>query len=73
MLRDVDRLVDELDWVNRSPGGAGGVNGSRLLDDRGPVAALLGFDDVIEHTRDAMWQADGLSTCSPRPPAWSTR
>ncbi len=42
------------------PGGAGCVNGSRLLDDRGPVARLLGFDDVIEHTRDAMWQTDGL-------------
>jgi argininosuccinate lyase len=36
------------------------VNGSRLLDDRGPVAGLLGFDGVIEHTRDAMWQTDGL-------------
>ena len=24
------------------------------------VAAALGFDEVIEHTRDAMWQIDGL-------------
>jgi argininosuccinate lyase len=24
------------------------------------VAGLLGFDTVIEHTRDAMWQTDGL-------------
>jgi argininosuccinate lyase len=24
------------------------------------VAGLLGFDGVIEHTRDAMWQTDGL-------------
>jgi argininosuccinate lyase len=31
-----------------------------LLDDRGPVARMLGFDAVIEHTRDAMWQTDGL-------------
>ena len=36
------------------------MNGSRLLDDRAPVAGSLGFDGVIEHTRDAMWQTDGL-------------
>ncbi len=60
VLRDAQRLVDALDWTNTSPGGAGCVNGSRLLDDRGPVARMLGFDGVIEHTRDAMWQTDGL-------------
>ena len=38
----------------------GCVNGSRLLDDRTRVAGLLGFHGVIEHTRDAMWQIDGL-------------
>ena len=31
-LRDAGRLRDGLDWVDRSPGGAGCVNGSRLLD-----------------------------------------
>lgn len=60
LLRDGDRLLDELAWVNRSPGGAGCVNGTRLLDDRGFIARALGFDDIIEHTRDAMWQIDGL-------------
>ncbi len=60
VLRDVRRLVEALAWINASPGGAGCVNGSRLLDDRGPVATMLGFDGVIEHTRDAMWQTDGL-------------
>jgi argininosuccinate lyase len=60
VLRDLRRLVDALGWINSSPGGAGCVNGSRLLDDRGPIAAMLGFDGVIEHTRDAMWQTDGL-------------
>ena len=58
--RDASRLLDAFDWVNRSPGGAGCVNGTRLLDDRGYLAAELGFDEVIEHTRDAMWQVDGL-------------
>ena len=37
-VRDVRRLLDELDWVDTSPGGAGCVNGTRLLEDRGPVA-----------------------------------
>ncbi|MGH9120077.1 MAG: argininosuccinate lyase [Acidimicrobiales bacterium] len=60
LLRDGDRLLDAVGWVNRSPGGAGCVNGSRLLDDRAPLAELLGFDGVITHTRDAMWQTDGL-------------
>ncbi|MGQ0575520.1 MAG: argininosuccinate lyase [Pseudonocardia sp.] len=60
--RDVDRLFADLAWVNRSPGGVGCVNGSRLPYDRTRIAELLGFDDVIEHTRDAMWQADGLLT-----------
>jgi argininosuccinate lyase len=60
LLRDGSRLLDEVGWVNCSPGGAGCVNGTRLLDDRGFIARALGFDDVIEHTRDAMWQIDGL-------------
>jgi argininosuccinate lyase len=59
-LRDSERLLAGLDWVDRSPGGAGCVNGSRLLVDRAHVARLLGFSGVIEHTRDAMWQLDGL-------------
>src|SRR5579875_3714581 len=59
-LRDCDRLLRDLGWVNRSPGGAGCVNGSRLPLDRALVADVLGFDGVIEHTRDAMWQTDGL-------------
>src|ERR1700737_3697425 len=59
-LRDCQRLERDLAWVNRSPGGAGCVNGSRLPLDRDLVADLLGFDGVIMHTRDAMWQTDGL-------------
>ncbi len=60
VLRDVSRLEAALDWINTSPAGAGCVNGSGLLKDRRRVAELLGFDEVIEHTRDAMWQTDGL-------------
>ncbi|HEX2052179.1 MAG TPA: argininosuccinate lyase [Actinomycetota bacterium] len=59
-LREGARLVPGADWVNQSPGGAGCVNGSRLAPDRARTAQLLGFDGVIEHTRDAMWQTDTL-------------
>ncbi|HVH23301.1 MAG TPA: lyase family protein, partial [Pseudonocardia sp.] len=62
VLRAVDRLTADLDWVNRSPAGAGGVNGSPLTGDRQRMADLLGFDGVIEHTRDAMWQVDGFTS-----------
>lgn len=57
-LRDGQRLMAALQEVNLSPGGAGCVNGSRLLDDRNPIAELLGFSGIIDHTRDAMWQTD---------------
>ena len=43
----------------QQPAGSGSVNGSRLPLDRAGLAELLGFDSVIPHTRDAMWQADG--------------
>lgn len=59
-LRDIERCVEAFGWTNASPGGAGCVNGSQLMTDRGHIASLLGFDSVIEHTRDAMWQIDGL-------------
>jgi len=66
-LRDAERLRQALGLLNMSPGGAGCVNGSRLVDDRTRIADLLGFDDVITHTRDAMWQTDTfidvLATC----------
>jgi len=60
VARDARRLADALTWVNASPGGAGCVNGSRLVADRQRLADLLGFEGVIRHTRDAMWQVDGL-------------
>jgi argininosuccinate lyase len=59
-LRDGERLRRAHEWVNRSPGGAGAVCGSRVPLDRERVARLLGFDDAIVHTRDALWQTDGL-------------
>ena len=59
MLRDLDRLRAAYQRTNVSPAGAGSVNGSRLPLHRDSLAEMLGFDDAIPHTRDAMWQADG--------------
>ncbi|MFC6239555.1 lyase family protein [Longivirga aurantiaca] len=58
--RDLQRLLAELDLLGGSPAGVGSTNGGRLGYDRGRAAELLGFDRVLEHTRDAMWQTDGL-------------
>jgi argininosuccinate lyase len=67
-LRDGERLLASLNAINQSPGGAGCVNGTRLLADRRHISDLLGFDGVIQHTRDAMWQTDTfvdvLATCA---------
>jgi argininosuccinate lyase len=58
-LRDLDRLRAAFERTNASPAGSGSVNGSRLPLDRASLAKLLGFETIIPHTRDAMWQADG--------------
>jgi len=60
-LRDVERLRGDIAWVNRSPAGCGGVNGSRFALDRERLAALLAFDAPVTHTRDALWQTDGFA------------
>ncbi|MEW6271521.1 MAG: lyase family protein [Thermodesulfobacteriota bacterium] len=58
LLRDLDRLQAAFGRTNVCPGGIGNINGSRLPMDRARLAALLGFDGAIVHTRDAMWQVD---------------
>ncbi len=58
MFRDSSRLSACFKRVNLSPGGIGSVNGSRLPLNRTRLAELLGFDGIVHHTRDAMWQAD---------------
>ncbi len=60
-LRDLERVQRDFASANRSPAGAGGVNGSRFPLDRERLAQLLGFGEPITHTRDAMWQADGFA------------
>ncbi len=59
-LRDGERVRAAHAWVDRSPGGVGGVAGTRLPLDREVLAGLLGFDGLVEHAREATWEADGL-------------
>jgi argininosuccinate lyase len=56
--RDFLRLHESFEQVNQSPAGIGSTNGSSLPLRRERLAALLGFDGVIVHARDAMWQVD---------------
>ncbi len=58
MLRDLERIRALYGKVNLSPAGCGSTNGSRLPQDRQRLAQLLGFDGLVTHARDAMWQAD---------------
>ncbi len=58
LLRDCARLEHLYQRVNASPMGCGSTTGSRLALDRRQMAALLGFDSISVHTRDAMWQPD---------------
>lgn len=59
MTRDLQRLQLAYEHANRSPAGIGSTNGSHLPLDRERLAQLLGFDGLVCHTRDAMWQPDG--------------
>jgi argininosuccinate lyase len=59
ILRDLERARAFHERYNRSPAGCGSTNGSRLAPDRHRMADLLGFEGVVMHARDAMWQADG--------------
>ncbi len=58
VLRDLDRVRAFYGRVNQSPAGCGSTNGSRLPQNRGRLSDLLGFDGLVIHARDAMWQAD---------------
>ncbi len=65
MLRDLDRIRALYGRVNRSPAGCGSTNGSRLPQNRERLGDLLGFDGLVTHARDAMWQADlPIETCA---------
>jgi argininosuccinate lyase len=58
LMRDMERLRNLYTIINQSPAGSGSVNGSLLPLDRGYLKSLMEFNDVITHTRDAMWRHD---------------
>lgn len=58
VLRDMERLQSLFVRINRSPAGCGSTNGSRIPQHRERLRELLGFEGLVDHARDAMWQAD---------------
>jgi len=57
-LRDADRAQASHTALGASVAGAGGSAGSRWSLDRTRLAELLGSDRLVEHAKDAAWQAD---------------
>src|SRR5581483_4777836 len=57
-LRDADRARASHAALGASVAGAGGSAGSRWSLDRVRLAELLGCDGIVEHAKDAAWQAD---------------
>ncbi|MEA2282430.1 MAG: argininosuccinate lyase [Solirubrobacteraceae bacterium] len=57
-LRDADRARASYSALGASVAGAGGSAGSRWSIDRERLAELLGSDRLVEHAKDAAWQAD---------------
>src|SRR5215210_556204 len=57
-LRDGDRARASHAALGASVAGAGGSAGSRWSLDRARLAELLGCDGLVEHAKDAAWQAD---------------
>jgi argininosuccinate lyase len=57
-LRDADRAHSVHASLGASVAGAGGSAGSRWALDRARLAELLGCESLVEHAKDAAWQAD---------------
>lgn len=56
--RDSRRIAQTYEITNRSPLGAGALAGTTFPIDRALTARLLGFDDLVEHTVDAVASRD---------------
>jgi argininosuccinate lyase len=58
LSRDLSRLFECYQRVNKSPMGAGALASSGLSLDRSKLASLLGFDGIVENTMDAVSSRD---------------
>jgi argininosuccinate lyase len=58
--RDFQRVTQLVDRVNHSPAGAGVLSGSDFPLNRARTARLLGFDEVLPNTLDAVQSPDDL-------------
>lgn len=58
LLRCQNTAVYVAASLNQSPAGGGSTNGSRVPISRENLARDLGFDGVVENTRDAVWRSD---------------
>jgi argininosuccinate lyase len=57
-IRDLERIIDAYERVNRSPLGASACGGSRISIDRNYTARQLGFDSLIDNSLDAVTSRD---------------
>ena len=60
LARDTDRSIAAYDRTNRSPLGAAAFAGTPFDVDRERTAGLLGFDDVLDNSMDAVSTRDFL-------------
>ena len=65
--RDAARLLEIVTWINGSPGGAGCVNGSRLVDRTGIVRRVAGLQRASSSTpATRCGRSTGWSQCGDR-------
>lgn len=73
--RDHGRVSGAFTTINRCPMGAAAMAGTSFPIDRERVAALLGFDELVEHAQDAVASRDFLlelgSACATLGVTWS--
>ncbi|MBS0419909.1 MAG: argininosuccinate lyase [Proteobacteria bacterium] len=60
LQRDYRRLCNAYETINMSPMGAAALAGTSFAIDRERVAALLGFQSLVEHAQDAVASRDFL-------------
>ncbi|MFO7966131.1 MAG: argininosuccinate lyase [Archaeoglobaceae archaeon] len=60
LARDFERAVEAMDRVNLCPLGSAAFASTSFETDRGNVADLLGFDDVVDNSADAVSSRDFL-------------